>query len=237
MAVSYILEALKRADAERERGAVPGLHAQPFALGEVDDRPRRPASHWRWVVLGFLIGLSGLVAGWWFARGRDAQVAAAPPLPAVERRAAPGVAPGAVPAVPAVPVAAAPTATAPPATPRPAVQATVPAIAAPAIAALPRKAAPAVPAAAPPQQPPATAGGAAPRVPHFSELPENIRREIPQLAVGGAMYSENRANRMLIMNGQILHEGDQPVPGLVLEQIRPKQAVLNYKGQRYEINF
>ena len=27
--MSYILDALRRADAERERGAVPGLHAQP----------------------------------------------------------------------------------------------------------------------------------------------------------------------------------------------------------------
>ena len=28
--MSYILDALRRADAERERGNVPGLHAQPM---------------------------------------------------------------------------------------------------------------------------------------------------------------------------------------------------------------
>ena len=28
--MSYILDALKRAEAERERGAVPGLHSQPL---------------------------------------------------------------------------------------------------------------------------------------------------------------------------------------------------------------
>ena len=28
--MSYILEALRRADAERERGAVPNIHAQPL---------------------------------------------------------------------------------------------------------------------------------------------------------------------------------------------------------------
>ena len=35
--MSYILDALKRADAERERGAVPGLHSQTAA-----------PKHWFW---------------------------------------------------------------------------------------------------------------------------------------------------------------------------------------------
>ena len=32
--MSYILDALQRADAERERGTVPGLHAQPLGAPE-----------------------------------------------------------------------------------------------------------------------------------------------------------------------------------------------------------
>ena len=51
------------------------------------------------------------------------------------------------------------------------------------------------------------------------------------------MHSANPANRMLILNGQVFHEGDQVTPDLVLEQIKLKSAVLVYKGQRYSINY
>ena len=71
----------------------------------------------------------------------------------------------------------------------------------------------------------------------FNELPENIRRELPQLVIGGAMYSKTPANRMLILNGQVFHEGDKVGGELVLEQIKLKSAVLAYKGYRYNINY
>lgn len=52
--MSYILDALKKADAERERGSVPGLHSQP--LGQVDDdedaTSRRPVPPAMWLVAG-----------------------------------------------------------------------------------------------------------------------------------------------------------------------------------------
>ena len=38
--MSYILDALRRADAERERGAVPSLHAQQSSSLPSDDEPR-----------------------------------------------------------------------------------------------------------------------------------------------------------------------------------------------------
>jgi general secretion pathway protein B len=40
-----------------------------------------------------------------------------------------------------------------------------------------------------------------------------------------------------MINGQVFHEGDRLAPGLVLERIRPKSAVLAYKGWRYEVAF
>lgn len=75
------------------------------------------------------------------------------------------------------------------------------------------------------------------RVYALNELPENIRRQLPQLTVGGAMYSDNPANRMLILNGQLFHEGDHPIANLKLEQINLKSAVLSYQGYRYGINY
>ena len=71
----------------------------------------------------------------------------------------------------------------------------------------------------------------------WSERPEAIRREQPELTVGGAMYSADAASRMLIVNGQVLREGDAISPDLVLEKINLKSAVLAYKGQRYTIRY
>ena len=69
------------------------------------------------------------------------------------------------------------------------------------------------------------------------DLPEAIRRELPGLTVSGSTYSSNRANRMLMVNGLIFHEGDTIANGLVLEQIRPHSAVLAFRGYRYELAF
>ena len=51
--MSYILDALRRADAERERGAVPGLHSQPVAAPETIATPARR----RWP-LGLAVALA-----------------------------------------------------------------------------------------------------------------------------------------------------------------------------------
>ncbi|MBY0235501.1 MAG: general secretion pathway protein GspB [Burkholderiaceae bacterium] len=88
------------------------------------------------------------------------------------------------------------------------------------------------PVIAPAQMP---AANAAP--PALASLPESLRRELPPLVAGGAMYSDTPANRMLIINGQVLHEGDKVTPDVTLEQIKLKGAVLSYKGQRFSINF
>ena len=51
------------------------------------------------------------------------------------------------------------------------------------------------------------------------------------------MYSDNPSSRMLILNGQLVHEGATLAPGLSLEQIKLKSAVLKFKGYRYEITY
>jgi len=64
-----------------------------------------------------------------------------------------------------------------------------------------------------------------------------VRSQLPRLAVGGAIYSETPSARMVILNGQVWHEGEKPAADTVLEQIRLKSAVLNFRGQRYEVAF
>jgi general secretion pathway protein B len=80
-------------------------------------------------------------------------------------------------------------------------------------------------------------GAAESRVYAASELPEEIRRDLPKVVIGGSSYSGDAASRMVMINGQVFHEGDRLAPNLVLEKIQRKSAVLAYKGWRYELAF
>jgi len=106
------------------------------------------------------------------------------------------------------------------------------------VAALPQ---PALPTQSPPQAigkaPPAAAPTAERPLPSKDGLPEDLRRELPALVTGGAMYSDTPANRMLIINSQVWHEGDKIAPNLTLEQIRLRSAVLVFKGQRFTLAY
>jgi general secretion pathway protein B len=101
------------------------------------------------------------------------------------------------------------------------------------------------PAAAPGQGPTpvqataaaAPAAATAPPVMRFEDLPSALRAAMPRFTVGGAIYSETPSARMLILNGQLYHEGDHPTPDTLVEQIKLKSAVMVYRGTRYEIFF
>ncbi|HEY4958793.1 MAG TPA: general secretion pathway protein GspB, partial [Caldimonas sp.] len=93
-------------------------------------------------------------------------------------------------------------------------------------------------AAAPTAAPVAsTAARAETRIYAQAELPEEIRRDLPKVAINGSSYSGDAASRMVMINGQIFHEGDKLGGGLVLEKINRRSAVLSFKGYRYEIAF
>ena len=59
------------------------------------------------------------------------------------------------------------------------------------------------------------------------------RRELPRLALGGSVYSDDPRSRLVVINGEVLHEGARLGNELVLEQIRPRELVLRFKGQAY----
>lgn len=265
--MSYILEALKKADAarEREREAVPGLHSRhDHALPDETDEHAEAGSATRtpWLVGGIAAGV--VIAGalfWLLGRsGPDApvtgetrpmplhgQVGEAPPSPGeVAQVPAPGGMTAPVtPVQPPAPAQTAPAQTTRPASTQPAVVTAPPTAA---IARVPSSGATPAPAATNTRATPAPAAQdplrvdpslreTGPKVVSMQELPDNIRRELPQLTVGGAMHSDVAANRMLVLNGGVYREGDQPAPGVVLEEIRLKSAVLRYKGYRYSISY
>jgi general secretion pathway protein B len=263
--MSYILDALKRADAERERGTVPGLHAQPAPLAASGARVPGRLKPLAWAGAGAAVLLLAALA--WRLTAREAPPAAQVPAPAPAPAATAAPAPSAVAAAPAMPAG---TLVMPPAPARPSAPPPPPEA-----AALARKPDAAAPAASAPQAPqaaqqaasapqataaapaapvrgptraearaaarqaeaPASAPAAEPRVYTLNELPEDVRRQLPALTISGATYSENPAYRMLIINGQVFHEGEKPTSELALEQIRPKAAVFSFRGYRYSVAY
>ncbi len=87
--MSYILDALRRAEAERERGAVPSLQSQQHTVIEEDDAAPR-SRRLMWVIVGLGGALLASLA-WTFFGGSTP-----PARPAVEGFVAPTVAPAVV---------------------------------------------------------------------------------------------------------------------------------------------
>ncbi|NIM43524.1 MAG: GspB domain-containing protein [Hydrogenophaga sp.] len=233
--MSYILDALRRADAERERGRVPGLHTQvnPLRTAEPPSRRRPPRARGPWVAgLGLL--MAAAATAWWLMRDGTADPQPAPaPSPTAARATPPAPVPEAPPAPPprvaAPPVVAAPAQPilAPPPPPPPPAPAPTPAPA---------------PAPAPSTAPgtggtPAPAAASAAPLPRVNELNPTARAALPPLKISGSTYAENPALRMLILDGQVLQEGQDIAPGLKLESIGPRSAVIVHQGQRLRLPY
>ena len=229
--MSYILEALKKAQAERQLGSAPTIHAmslQPTTVGQA--RPSRTP-----LLVGLACAvLAACVAGalfWMRAApvpGPAPVTAAAPPPPAV-----------------VTPVAPAPVFSAPVSAPMPT---PVPApIEVPVRAVTPQVAlAPPPPKPKPAPQPEALRVVQAPapveavseeNYPLLRELPEAVQRDIPRVAIGGYIYSKNPADRLLLVDKVLRREGEDVGAGQILEKLQSKAAVLNYRGTRYRIPY
>ena len=106
----------------------------------------------------------------------------------------------------------------------------------PTAVAVPAKlAASAPPVARPPAPAVAPAASAAVTIPTLAELSAAQRQGLPALTLGGIVHSPQAAQRLVILNGQVLHEGDRPAPELQVEQIRPRSVVLSFRGQAFEL--
>jgi general secretion pathway protein B len=262
--MSYILDALRRADAERERerGGVPGLHSMQVGSAAPAAPTRTP---WVAAVLAAASLMVLLLLGWWFwpaAPVAEQTLAKAPPpslprspptsaaasAPAVtpadsSAAAGGGVTPARTPAPVIDPVPEPARASAPPfagAPARPAVReprapaAKMVAPAGPSTATVRRSAAASAPSAAASASTPTRPED---KVVAFDKLPDDVKRALPTLAIGGVVYSDNPGSRLLMIGGQLLKEGDIAGPGVTLEQIRPRSAVLRWKDVRYEVRY
>ena len=203
--MSYILDALRRADAERQQGQLPGLGSTIDTMQSVAAPPLR----WPWWAATAVVLLSaGVGLAWWWPANRTAVAAAPPTVVPVPRPVEPVAAP-------------------PPPAPLPIV------VSGPPVAAvMPPVASESLSASAS-----ASASAPAARVLPIRELPDAQRRELPPLVVGGSVWSDSAPSRFVILDGQVLREGDALAPGLTLERINRKSAVLRWREMRVEVAF
>jgi general secretion pathway protein B len=216
--MSYILDALKKAESERRLGSVPDLHIQTSAPANPDRRlPRKLA-----LAAGVAILGAGLALAWWLKGSTPAEPVTAPmpPFPIADEPKAPEIV-ALGPAIKAEETEIEPPKSIEPEKPRASRRAASERDSEKPRERIQRK----------PSEP------AARKVDATPSLRAPAPGEIPPLAIGGYIYSENPRERQLLANKRLLHEGEEAAPGLVLEQMLPKAAVFSYQGKRYQVAY
>lgn len=242
--MSYILDALRKSDQLRRRDAAPTLlPGQATAAA-----PKQPVVLYYGLLALVLLG-AGIAIGWL----RPWQSETVVPAPATAKPPEPGQSPGLAlqPDMAPLPAPELRAQNSAPATQ------TVP-VPAPAPAAAPvhPRATAAVKTERPGDErrsvPPKTAAGIskkalvpepalgsnsgaarAPSVMGTAELPLAIQQELPPMSVSVHAYSGKPADRLVGINGRLLHEGENVAPGLKLEQITPDGMILSYRGYTF----
>lgn len=218
--MSYILDALRRADADRARGVVPGLDAQPLGALHVVAGSRR---RWGWRLALSVVGLvlCALAAGV-FWRAEPAPMQSVSVAPARETSPVPLDGVAKLPLERAVP----PPLLVQPDT-RTAASSPVAELVAGSTGAQARGASGAgLPAA-----------GADSTPVSVDALPVDIRKVFPHLKVGGGMYSPQRSSRLVVLNDQVWREGEVVEPGLVVLEIKPALVVLSFRQRLVAVKF
>lgn len=207
--MSYILDALRKSDQQRQRGAAPTLRTAPVTAVAA----KQPAFLLVGLFAAVLLG-AGIAIGWlrpWQPEQAPApQAVAANPLDSSPRQAAQS-APAPAPMNRVMPAGA---------------------------NAMTRSTAPIAANTAPAEATPAPeesadTGRREQKVMTMAELPVPMQDQIPKMSISVHAYSAKPADRLVGINGRLLREGDYPAPDLRLEQITPDGMILSYKGYRF----
>lgn len=208
--MSYILEALKKAEQARSRGAVPDLQASHRAEAEQPDRRR-------WILALVVVFL--LLQGLWllfYLRGTPGVDTEYPLASAASMPPSPPAAPApVVESVTHAPVdRTAPTIVLEP----PAAASTAPATAASTVPATPTTAREAAPLQA---------------INPWQQASAAVRQLAAGLSLDVHVYAEQPAQRFVLINMRRYREGERLEAGAVLERITPQGVVLSYQGEQF----
>jgi general secretion pathway protein B len=210
--MSFILDALKKSEVERQRQSVPGL---------MDTRPgqRRSRLPWWVAALCLLLGVN-LVVLTFVLWNRRAPSAPAPRPSEALVRGTPAAAPPTVEHF-------SPLDTAPVYAPE------IPVAAAPAAEGQRKPAARAVRHADPILSDDGAQAEAQEALPSISEINLTGSQALPELHIDVHVYATNPADRFVYINMRKYHEGAALPEGPVVERIRRDGVVLNYRGLRF----
>ncbi len=73
------------------------------------------------------------------------------------------------------------------------------------------------------------------RVLTLSELPSVIKTALPEFKISGHAYTPEPQTRVVRINEKILQEGQDLVPGMKIEEIVPGGVILTYQGYRFRV--
>lgn len=257
--MSYLLDALRKAEHERRLGSVPDLETNTYQARS--SAPRLAV--WLPWLLGAIIAINGALIGflvWRMGSGQAPRAAVGPHVASAVGSRSPAA--GQSVSSPDTPVAgnnAVPDEGGA-AEPDPAASAGKPA---------PRGMAPGnihqpLPGAAtatapdrhrpshdqgfaPPTKPDAVArsgtnalGGGAPGITHpdpppMRALPAEVLEELPELNISGHLYSSVPGISFVLINGRRYHQGERLASGGAVESINPHGVVINYEGIRFSL--
>ncbi len=231
--MSFILDALRKSEHERQRSAVPGLSHVPLAT------PRRELPGWALLVIGVLAAAVLVLGGAWWQSQRSlsmpaassptavaAPVASTPPTPAATT-------PVSAPTIATPSPAAAPTTTVAVAAP-PAQQPAVPSTSllqdAESVAELDERTQSLASAAIVPKRPTPTG----PTLPSATAL-QAQGINVPTLRLELHAYSDKPTERFVFINGRKYKEGERLTEGPEVVRIEPSGVVLSAQGQRFQL--
>lgn len=237
--MSYILDALKKAEQERGVGQVP-------RLASVQDEPVRRRRGAVWLIGGALL-INALVLAWWLrpvAQSKPSHPqsarAARTPVPREMQPAVTTAAPVAALTPPqTAPMSPPPPMSTPAPAPMPIAVPTEPRVQKPALnvprhrltrPVMPEREAPSDAPIATNTPEPATSS-----VPLLRDLPADFRASVPPLSLDVHVYAAANAGRFVLINMKKYREGEQLAEGPQLEAITPDGVILSYRGQRFRI--
>ena len=220
--MSLILEALRKSEAERRRGEMPGLRAElppPAATRRTGLRKALP-----WIVAVAAIGVAAvlLLRPW----SRHAAIPVSPEAATSAPTSTPAESVRMQPQPPAVPpVETAPIAQRELPKPAPAAQTASPAPAV-VVETAPQPSPPTAPAAEVPPPPAPSADGET----TVNALPADLRKALPPLQLSMHMWDPDPARRFVILDGERYAEGDSVGP-MQIRRIDAKGVLFDWQGR------
>jgi general secretion pathway protein B len=240
--MSYILEALKKSEQQREIGRVPGISSVH------ENTVRTVSKNWLWVIVVVLLLNAGLlVLLLWPEPGADTQsTAGQPPVPTVaEHKPAAAVVSRLPPAEVSPRVVRAPHADPPIPRPLEARAAAEPPIADPVVTSVPLPKQPPVVRAPRPvarTEPPVvdaptpTVRTESPALPVWPQISRHLSKQLSgSLRLDIHVFSDQPAERFVLVNMQKYREGERLQEGPQLDEITPDGVILSLGGQRFRV--